>query len=1077
MNAEQESPEQKAEGRDPLDQLAESFLERLRAGDEPAVSEYEAKHPELATDIHDLFPALVMMERGRQCVAKTPAAQAACLTKEQVPAQLGDYRLLRQVGRGGMGVVYEALQESLGRHVALKILPFNTLVQAEHLERFHREARAAACLHHTNIVPVFGVGQHQGIHYYAMQFIQGQGLDAVLEEVRRVRQNEVGSTAQAALTTAVARGLLSGRVSASAKTMEGSVGDAIWLPPCPAGTDASLPPAGAVATPVSSGSRLNVHEERRYFASVAAIGRQAAEALEYAHGQGIVHRDIKPSNLLLDMEGRLWIADFGLARVEDSEALTRPGDILGTVRYMAPERFQGQAGPKSDVYSLGATLYELLALRPAFEQVNQGALVQQIARLEPPPLRKLDARIPRDLETIVLKAMAKDPDRRYSSAGQMAEDLGNFLADRPIRARRASWRERSWRWCRRNPMVASLLASVAVLLLVVATSVGWAARDRTARAVALEREVNFALDEAQALIKKARWPDALAALERAAKFVAAAERNEHPPRLADLRRDVDMARRLEDLHSQGGASDFYMGLPRYGQAFRDYGIDLAVLAEAEAAARIQARSIRLELARALDFWSASLPYEGNRDPPDHKYLLALARSADPDPWRNQLREALAGNDHKALRVMAESADVTQLAPETLALLGHILARPIAHNGKRVFLPAFPRVPTIWRPDDEVLSDFLRRAQRQYPGDLWINSTLAGYCLHTLAHYDEAVRYYAAALALRPDSPYLTQGLGLALVRAGGHQQGVAELSRAIQLKPDFLEALLNRGEAYMNLGQADRGLADFSMVIGLGCNWRYAWAQRGWAYTVLRQWDKAIGDLSKAIEMDPRYSWVQRSYRARCYVALGQLEKATLDVTFRRAPDVVPPHDDYWLQLACLRLLQGDVPSYRQLCQELVTRNHQTKVGFTGQLAYIASRTCALAPQENPAPAQAALWAQKAVADEPKAAWRLHTLALAHYRAGQFEEAIRYTRESQKDRGWHGAMVHLPLLAMAHERLGQHKEARANLQTAQEWHQEVVQGTYKGQATSPPDMHLSDWLVFQVLFREARELVKTAEKP
>ena len=183
-----------------------------------------------------------------------------------------------------------------------------------------------------------------------------------------------------------------------------------------------------------------------YVRSVARIGVQVAEALEYAHQQGILHRDIKPSNLLLDAQGEVWVTDFGLAKDQDSDELTRTGDIVGTLRYMAPERFDGWSDPRSDVYALGATLYELLTLRPAFDESDRVKLIDQVLHEGAMPLRQLDRRIPRDLETIVLKGLAKEPGERYATAGQLAEDLRRFVAGKPILARRSSAFERSWRW-------------------------------------------------------------------------------------------------------------------------------------------------------------------------------------------------------------------------------------------------------------------------------------------------------------------------------------------------------------------------------------------------------------------------------------------------------------------------------------------------------------------------------------------------------------------------------------------------------------------------------------------------------
>jgi WD40 repeat protein/serine/threonine protein kinase len=494
---------------DPLEQAAESFLARWRAGERPAVSDYETKYPALAAEIHDLFPALVLMEEGRARV------QAPTHARTQIPEQLGEYSLLREVGRGGMGVVYEAVQQSLGRHVALKVLPFNAHLPAEQLERFRREARAAARLHHTNIVPVFGVGEDQGIHYYAMQYIQGQSLDTVLEEVRRLRNGD-GATASAKPSTQVAQAMLSGRFHRAGRATK--IADSSRLPSSL--TEAATPPSTTRQVAATSGGTSSL--QGPYYASVARIGLQVAEALDYAHSQGVIHRDIKPSNLLLDTEGRVWITDFGLAKAEETNALTESGAIVGTMRYMAPERFQGQADARSDVYALGATLYELLTLRPVFEEPNRGKLLEQIVRREPPPPRRLDPRIPRDLETSVLTALAKDPGRRYATAGNLADDLRRFLTDRPIRARRTPWHERAWRWCRRNRglsaaggLTVAAAVAVVVLSVVFAFQQNEAARElleqKTAKGAALEHAEDL-LATSTMMLAKSRFEENQAAL-------------------------------------------------------------------------------------------------------------------------------------------------------------------------------------------------------------------------------------------------------------------------------------------------------------------------------------------------------------------------------------------------------------------------------------------------------------------------------------------------------------------------------------------------------------------------------------
>jgi serine/threonine protein kinase/WD40 repeat protein/tetratricopeptide (TPR) repeat protein len=447
-----------------LERLSEEFVERHRRGERPPLSEYADRHPELAAEIRDLFPALVRIEHFKPAAGDLTGAYVpqSGPAEDPTPERLGEYRLLRQVGSGGMGVVYEAEQESLGRHVALKVLPRQALLKATYLERFRREAKAAAKLHHTNIVPVFGVGECDGAHYYAMQFIHGEGLDRVLCDLRRLRAaGGAPTTAAPPFEASMAQSLLTGRFAAPAATPAEE----------PAASPAPSSPTSADGTHGSSTLSAG-GSEAHYYRGLARVAVQVADALAYAHRQGILHRDIKPSNLLLDQQGTVWVTDFGLAKAEGADDLTQTGDIVGTVRFMAPERFDGRSLPQSDVYGLGVTLYELLTLRPAFDDTNKARLVNKVLH-EPPALpRKLDPHIPRDLETVVLKCLAKDPAERYATAEALAEDLRRFLADRPIKARRVSDAERLWRWCRRNPTVATLLA--AVVLLVTVTAVGGA---------------------------------------------------------------------------------------------------------------------------------------------------------------------------------------------------------------------------------------------------------------------------------------------------------------------------------------------------------------------------------------------------------------------------------------------------------------------------------------------------------------------------------------------------------------------------------------------------------------------------
>jgi WD40 repeat protein/serine/threonine protein kinase len=535
--------------RDPFEQVAEAFLAEYRAGKRPSLTEYAQRYPELAEQIQQFLPGLVLLEQHRPGPeAPTGPPAPTEWGAAGPPEQLGEYRLIREVGRGGMGVVFEAVQESLGRHVALKVLPYNALVSPHCLERFRREARAAARLHHTNIVPVFGVGEHAGIHYYAMQFIYGQGLNDVLEEVRRLRGPQATPPAGGAgpgrgLATSVAEGLVTGQFPSGGRPGPATEALTDGLPaPQPPGqtgnAESSTPQpeasSGDATTPGPAGSGpsgISSQPEARYFRSVAQLGVQAAEALAYAHREGILHRDVKPSNLLLDTTGRVWVTDFGLAKAEDAEDLTQPGDLVGTLSYMAPERFQGQADARSDVYGLGVTLYELLTLRQAFADSNRARLINRVQHEEPARPRRLDRLAPRDLETIVLKAMAKDPVRRYQTADQLADDLRRFLAGEPIGARRVGWVERGLKWAKRRPAVAGLLAALVLAALGMVVGGTWFT-------LSLQGALGIAEDQRDKAIQARREADVSAEAERGAKEKAQAAQK----RAEDEKQQADAAR-------------------------------------------------------------------------------------------------------------------------------------------------------------------------------------------------------------------------------------------------------------------------------------------------------------------------------------------------------------------------------------------------------------------------------------------------------------------------------------------------------------------------------------------------------
>jgi serine/threonine protein kinase/WD40 repeat protein len=481
------------------------YLAALEAGHRLDRAEFLARHAAIAGELADCLEGLEFVHAASPHLSDPRGATAlAPSSSEGLAAELplGDFRIVREVGRGGMGVVYEAIQLSLGRRVALKVLPFVATLDGRQLQRFKNEAHAAAQLHHTNIVPVYAVGCERGVHYYAMQFIDGQTLAELIDELRQ----------------------LAG-LDAPARSAAGAA-------------EAATPVAAALVTERSA-------KNPAFFRTAARLGRQAAEALEHAHQLGVVHRDIKPANLLVDPRGHPWITDFGLAQVQSDTKLTLTGDLVGTLRYMSPEQAlakQVAIDHRTDVYSLGATLYELVTLEPLFAGADRQELLRQIAFEEPRPPRRLNKAVPAELETIILKAVEKNPADRYATAQELADDLERFLKDESIRAKRPSLFQRARKWARRHQSIvwSAVVATVVVLLLAVAMLALTNVRTREEK-----KRTEDALGQAQyeERAKTERFRQALLAQARANHLSRrAGQRFES---LATLRQANQLARDLE----------------------------------------------------------------------------------------------------------------------------------------------------------------------------------------------------------------------------------------------------------------------------------------------------------------------------------------------------------------------------------------------------------------------------------------------------------------------------------------------------------------------------------------------------
>ena len=411
-------------------ELIDEFTERVERGDSPTIVEYTTKYPALAPLLRDVLPAIQTM-KGEAFGNRV--SDDGVHTGQPLTGVIGDFRIVREIGRGGMGVVYEAEQLSLGRRVALKTLPFAMALDPVRLNRFRNEAQAAAQLHHPNIVPVYAVGTERGVWYYAMQIVDGRSLAEALADLRDGEHND--QTICDGLTETVSTSTDAGTSSQLRDAISESAGGS----------------------------------EFQFIRVAVDLCRQAARGLEHAHSMDIVHRDIKPGNLILDGTGRLWITDFGLARICNTSTVTATGDLIGTLAYMSPEQAMGNNAVidhRSDIYSLGATLYELLTLRPVFEEENRAALLKRITTDEPTAPRKVNPLIPIDLETIILKCLAFDPAHRYRTTTELQTDLTSFLEDRPIAARRPSVAERALKWAKRHrPLMYTGVAAILILMV------------------------------------------------------------------------------------------------------------------------------------------------------------------------------------------------------------------------------------------------------------------------------------------------------------------------------------------------------------------------------------------------------------------------------------------------------------------------------------------------------------------------------------------------------------------------------------------------------------------------------------
>jgi tetratricopeptide (TPR) repeat protein len=887
-----------------------------------------------------------------------------------------------------MGVVYEAEQLSLHRRVALKVLPFAAVMDPRHLQRFRSEALAAAALDHPHVVKVYGVGQDRGVHFIAMQFIDGRPLSDLIRERR---------------------------------------GEAAAL-----GPDAVAGPTPPPATTRTPGNTA-------YFRRVAGWGIAAADALEHAHALGIVHRDVKPSNLLLDARGEVHVADFGLAKVSADASLTGTGDLVGTARYMSPEQAAAKhdlVDHRSDVYSLGVTLYELLTLAPAFDGADRQAVLTQVTGSDPVAPRKRDRAIPRDLETVVLKAMDKDPARRYQTAAEFAADLRRFLTAEPVRAQPLTAGIRVARWAGRRPRAVTALA------IGVALGLGALAYWDRERAWA-DASARQAVEQAEQSLQRNRLREAEAEARRAVALLPSVGGDRAlRQRATNLAADVKFLRRIDEarlkrirvLSKPAGSEQAREWMVECVAAFRDeYGLDVLGGDEAQVAAVLGGRAVRTELVAILDEWAAAA------DSAEAKRLVRLADRLDPDPAGPSAR-------WRGMNWPLGPAELRRLVPE-------VEANPPPNP----FLVRFA-LSLIDLREPETGLRCLQVAQRRRLDDAWVAAVL-GLTLYRAGgkHTAESVRYFSIAQALRPDSPHLASSLGVVLTDLGRHEEAIEYQRIALTLAPDLAVPHLNLGVCYARLGRAAEAVPEFRRSIDLDPKNADTWDNLGKALGDLRRYAEAVEALRTANTLKPTTTTCDTL--SNFLYRLGQFPEA--EAAARQAVRLDPTDPEAFFRLGLALMEQHRLPQAVNALRKSIELRPEAvaylnlgraleQQGDYGGAVAAHREAVRLGPKyvnahnglawllatvpvpELRDPATAVVTARQAVGLAPTDAGIWNTLGAALYRDGDLHGAVAALGQSITLKKTGDAADYF-FLAMAHRQLGAATEARGCFDRAVAW--------------------------------------------
>lgn len=927
----------------------EEYVLAVESGEPPDRAAFLDRHAAVAGA---LLPALEGVDfLHGATAASAPRSTPAAVVAGAVDGELGDFRIVRELGRGGMGVVYEAIQVSLGRRVALKVLPSGATLDRRLRMRFRTEVLAAAHLDHANIVPVYAVGTDRGVPYYAMRYIDGESLQAIIHALRD--RPEAGVAADPG------------------------------EPPRPMGVgEAGSRRAPSAARRVEPG-----HPPAMY---AVRIGQQAALALEHAHGLGVLHRDIKPGNLLIDEQGDLWVTDFGLARIQGDAGLTISGDLVGTLRYMSPEQALGRSAEidgRTDVYALGATLYELLTLKPLFHDREGPDLLRAIAQDEPQAPRRLDPDLPVDLETIILKAIAKAPGSRYATARELADDLGRFLRDEPILARRPTRAERVRRWLVRHRAAALGVLVSALAVLALALTASWRLKEQQERADLVRLRQEGRLKQAETAVQFA-----LRAWEQLF--------------------DLDPQRRPEAALQAGAAGD------RLGMLQHALGVFERFDRRDELPPEV-----RLSVAEAYELSGDAHAQHGRVRPAEADYRRAVAlleQLTQEDQSARDYQAALSASLNNLGSLLKEAGRLS----ESEAVLRRSL---LIHEGL-------------------VNRTAARREDRR---QLAIRLNNLGAVLVARGKRDGAALAWQRALALRqgllsgaPDDPATRRDVAVSYANLGGLE--------LVARRPEAAEGHFRKAVASLEKLTRAHGEVDDRVLLGrcyqdLGL----AVAARGSCFEAEALSRKAL-DLQQALVAEFPDEPQLREDLARSYCSLGnaltatdrptdgeeafQEARALREALVAAAPEMPQYRDGLarvHLELAQLLRVRGRhgeaIDAYRHAWEhrpdDPVTNND-----LAWGLALFPGRSRAEVTDS-------VRFARRAVASHPKVGAFWNTLGLARYRAGDWEGSAEATLRSMELRAG-GDGFDWFLLALTYQRMGDEDGARQWFDLADRWMRE-----------------------------------------